>query len=300
MRSKGRWIASRPAEPHQSRSVGRSAPGVARTVLRRTWGPKRNFLSKDMAEKVGALPLAKAVAPFPPPSISEKVPRRWSTPVPCARVGHGLPRLVPVVCQSTPQARQGLKGLRTPTWRPCLPSPHSLGRPQVIVVSFVRSNEEGTVGHLLRDWRRLNVALSRAKRKLLLVGSMRTLSSCAVLSSLAGILRRRGWVYSLPPGAHRLYVVENPGGVGRGGSQIRQVEGRGDGDGVEAASGGRNGGTLSECRYAGDEGDRGARTVESCPKMGGVAVGEMEGRGRLAQRGRSLQGTRVVAGRSSD
>ena len=76
---------------------------------------------------------------------------------------------------------------------------------QVIVASFVRSNAEGTVGHLLRDWRRLNVALSRAKRKLVLVGSLRTLSSCAILSSLAGILKTRGWVYPLPQGAHRVY-----------------------------------------------------------------------------------------------
>eukprot|EP00904_Undaria_pinnatifida_P014250 jgi/Undpi1/9956/HiC_scaffold_28.g12410.m1 len=76
---------------------------------------------------------------------------------------------------------------------------------EVIVVSFVRSNAEGTVGHLLRDWRRLNVALSRAKRKLVLVGSLRTLSSCAILSSLAGILKTRGWVYPLPQGAHRVY-----------------------------------------------------------------------------------------------
>lgn len=72
-------------------------------------------------------------------------------------------------------------------------------------MSFVRSNAEGTVGHLLRDWRRLNVALSRAKHKLLLIGSLRTLSSCAVMSSLGSILKSRGWVYSLPPGAHRLY-----------------------------------------------------------------------------------------------
>ncbi|CAM9404524.1 unnamed protein product [Scytosiphon promiscuus] len=93
---------------------------------------------------------------------------------------------------------------------------------KVIVVSFVRSNAEGTVGHLLRDWRRLNVALSRAKQKLLLVGSLRTLSSCAVLNSLADILKTRGWVYALPPGAHRMYPrglgVETPGGesVGNG------------------------------------------------------------------------------------
>eukprot|EP00903_Cladosiphon_okamuranus_P020313 g18638.t1 len=81
---------------------------------------------------------------------------------------------------------------------------------KVIIVSFVRSNTEGTVGHLLRDWRRLNVALSRAKHKLLLVGSLRTLSRCAILNSLADILETRGWVYPLPPGAHRTY----PHGLG--------------------------------------------------------------------------------------
>ena len=91
-------------------------------------------------------------------------------------------------------------------------------RPQVIVVSFVRSNAEGTVGHLLRDWRRLNVALSRAKRKLVLIGSLRTLSSCAILSSLAGILKTRRWVYPLPRGAHRVYP-EGLGSLGGGGGR---------------------------------------------------------------------------------
>lgn len=92
---------------------------------------------------------------------------------------------------------------------------------KVIVVSFVRSNAEGTVGHLLRDWRRLNVALSRAKHKLLLVGSLRTLSSCAILNSLADILETRGWVYPLPPGAHRTY----PRGLGLevGGREVLTV-----------------------------------------------------------------------------
>ncbi|CAN0551133.1 unnamed protein product, partial [Ectocarpus sp. 12 AP-2014] len=106
---------------------------------------------------------------------------------------------------------------------------------KVIVVSFVRSNAEGTVGHLLRDWRRLNVALSRAKHKLLLVGSLRTLSSCAVLNSLAGILRDRGWVYSLPPGAHRMYpraveIQEGVGGTGPvPGGTVSMVRGGGTG-----------------------------------------------------------------------
>lgn len=85
------------------------------------------------------------------------------------------------------------------------------------MVSFVRSNAEGTVGHLLRDWRRLNVALSRAKHKLVLIGSLRTLSSCALMSTLTGILNTRGWVYQLPAGAQRIYPqgLTSSGGPGR-------------------------------------------------------------------------------------
>ena len=49
----------------------------------------------------------------------------------------------------------------------------------VVLVSLVRSNEAGVVGELLRDRRRINVMLSRAKTKLVLVGSLRTMSSAA-------------------------------------------------------------------------------------------------------------------------
>lgn len=45
----------------------------------------------------------------------------------------------------------------------------------VIVLSFVRSNTKGKVGHLLEDFRRINVAVTRAKYKLIMVGSYSTL-----------------------------------------------------------------------------------------------------------------------------
>eukprot|EP00983_Pelagomonas_calceolata_P133671 1161984-Pelagomonas_calceolata.AAC.2 len=44
-----------------------------------------------------------------------------------------------------------------------------------IVLSFVRSNAKGSAGRLLADWQRLNVALTRAKHKLVMVGCAATL-----------------------------------------------------------------------------------------------------------------------------
>ena len=45
----------------------------------------------------------------------------------------------------------------------------------VIILSFVRSNAKGRVGRILADFRRLNVAVSRAECKLIMVGSFSTL-----------------------------------------------------------------------------------------------------------------------------
>ncbi|KYR00392.1 DEAD/DEAH box helicase domain-containing protein [Tieghemostelium lacteum] len=46
-----------------------------------------------------------------------------------------------------------------------------------IIISFVKSNTDKTIGELLQDWRRSNVALTRARQKLILIGSRSTLSS---------------------------------------------------------------------------------------------------------------------------
>ncbi|MCM1489584.1 MAG: AAA domain-containing protein [Muribaculum sp.] len=45
----------------------------------------------------------------------------------------------------------------------------------VIVISMVRSNEEGNIG-FLRDLRRMNVAMTRARMKLIIIGSVETLT----------------------------------------------------------------------------------------------------------------------------
>jgi DNA replication ATP-dependent helicase Dna2 len=43
-----------------------------------------------------------------------------------------------------------------------------------ILVSLVRNNDYGAIGDLLKDWKRLNVLLTRSKKKLILVGSKET------------------------------------------------------------------------------------------------------------------------------
>jgi len=69
---------------------------------------------------------------------------------------------------------------------------------ECIVLSLVRSNPERECGDLLADWRRLNVALTRAKQKLVLLGSRSTLQEAPLLSELLHILAAKDCIRSLP------------------------------------------------------------------------------------------------------
>ncbi len=62
---------------------------------------------------------------------------------------------------------------------------------EAIVVSFVRSNPEGRVG-FLEDLRRLNVAITRPRRKLVCVGDAETLSSHPTYRRFIDHVRERG------------------------------------------------------------------------------------------------------------
>jgi DNA replication ATP-dependent helicase Dna2 len=69
---------------------------------------------------------------------------------------------------------------------------------EAIIVSFVRSNEEGSVGDLLRDWRRINVAVTRARSKLILIGSESTLAQGGdTLQGLVEMCREKSWMIDL-------------------------------------------------------------------------------------------------------
>jgi len=62
---------------------------------------------------------------------------------------------------------------------------------EVIILSFVRSNKNGDLG-FLTDLRRLNVALTRAKRKLIAVGDGETLSNHPTYKRFLEFVKRHG------------------------------------------------------------------------------------------------------------
>ncbi|XP_057707140.1 DNA replication ATP-dependent helicase/nuclease DNA2 [Corythoichthys intestinalis] len=74
----------------------------------------------------------------------------------------------------------------------------------VIVLSFVRSStQEENLGELLKDWRRLNVAITRAKHKLLMVGSTSSLRRYTPVEKLLNHLEQDNMIIQLPPLAHQ-------------------------------------------------------------------------------------------------
>ena len=67
---------------------------------------------------------------------------------------------------------------------------------EAVVLSLVRSNPEGEIG-FLADVRRMNVALTRARRKLLVIGDSATLSCHPFYESLFGHYQAAGAYHSV-------------------------------------------------------------------------------------------------------
>ncbi|PON87540.1 hypothetical protein TorRG33x02_167180 [Trema orientale] len=69
-----------------------------------------------------------------------------------------------------------------------------------ILVSFVRSSENprNCTSSLLGDWHRINVALTRAKKKLIMVGSCKTLSKVPLLKLLIEKVEEQSGIFCAP------------------------------------------------------------------------------------------------------
>lgn len=62
---------------------------------------------------------------------------------------------------------------------------------ETIIVSLVRSNDEGTIG-FLKDYRRMNVAITRAKEQLFVIGDSATIGADAFYNSFLGYVEKFG------------------------------------------------------------------------------------------------------------
>ncbi|RUM50354.1 MAG: IGHMBP2 family helicase [Hydrogenothermus sp.] len=62
---------------------------------------------------------------------------------------------------------------------------------EVIIISLVRSNEEGDIG-FLEDLRRLNVAITRPKRKLIIIGDKKTIENNPTYRMLISYIKQKG------------------------------------------------------------------------------------------------------------
>jgi predicted DNA helicase len=67
---------------------------------------------------------------------------------------------------------------------------------EMILLSLVRSNPQKNIG-FLRDVRRLNVSLTRAKRKLVLIGDSKTIADHDIYNELIEYIKAEGLYYSL-------------------------------------------------------------------------------------------------------
>lgn len=97
---------------------------------------------------------------------------------------------------------------------------------EVVILSCMRSNADKQVGELLRDWRRINVAFTRARTKLLVVGSKATLKGGnELLAQYVRLMDDRAWVYDLPKNALADHVFSDLGDTLHSSSKVSSSTG---------------------------------------------------------------------------
>ncbi|WEJ92739.1 DNA replication endonuclease-helicase Dna2 [Yamadazyma tenuis] len=80
-----------------------------------------------------------------------------------------------------------------------------------VIISLVRSNKERKIGDLLQEWRRINVAITRSKSKLIILGSKSTLGSGGgIMKSFLDLVHKEKWMFKLPPNACSHYTQYDP------------------------------------------------------------------------------------------
>jgi DNA replication ATP-dependent helicase Dna2 len=73
----------------------------------------------------------------------------------------------------------------------------------------------------LRDWRRINVSFTRAKKKLVIFGSASTMASDKLLKSFLDLMEEKNWVLRLQAGADKVHQSPDPLDVGVRKEEIR-------------------------------------------------------------------------------
>jgi DNA replication ATP-dependent helicase Dna2 len=88
---------------------------------------------------------------------------------------------------------------------------------EVIILSLVRSNDAKSIGELLKDWRRINVAFTRAKTKLLVIGSRETLKGHGpgesgkeeMVARFVKLMESKDWIFDFPKGGLESHLFED-------------------------------------------------------------------------------------------
>ena len=62
---------------------------------------------------------------------------------------------------------------------------------EIIIVSLVRSNDDGDIG-FLKDYRRMNVAITRAKEQLFVIGDSATIGADVFYNSFLTYIEKHG------------------------------------------------------------------------------------------------------------